>query len=194
MPFFEEIGHDNSVECWCDELQIFHNPNARNPLPEGAEASGAIQRRAVILDPTIMGFGITVFAYVRLKAHDEATLEAPERAACDRAEIVDCFSMSGDFDYSFRIVVQSIDDYERFLVPKEGASSSTRHLVGQFTLRPQMHQEDDQIADMSFGILRSDLRPRMTIVGMSALHAFMNRSQKHRWLLAVFRRRTETPA
>lgn len=115
MPFFEEIGHDNSVECWCDELQIFHNPNARNPLPEGAEASGAIQRRAVILDPTIMGFGITVFAYVRLKAHDEATLEAPERAACDRAEIVDCFSMSGDFDYSFRIVVQSIDDYERFL-------------------------------------------------------------------------------
>ena len=79
------------------------------------EESGAIRERVVILDPRIMGLGITVFANIRLKEHDEETLEAFEQAARDRAEIVDCFSMSGESDYIFRVVVASIDQYEQFL-------------------------------------------------------------------------------
>jgi Lrp/AsnC family transcriptional regulator len=79
------------------------------------EASGAIRERVVILDPQIMGLGISVFANVRLRAHDENTLEAFEQAACSRAEIVDCFSMSGESDYIFRVIVESIDQYEHFL-------------------------------------------------------------------------------
>jgi hypothetical protein len=38
LPFSEEISTDDYVEYWSDELQIFHNPNARNPLPEGTFA------------------------------------------------------------------------------------------------------------------------------------------------------------
>jgi Lrp/AsnC family transcriptional regulator len=79
------------------------------------EASGAIQQRAVILDPKVMGIDISVFANVRLKAHDEETLEAFERTACERDEIVDCFSMSGESDYILRIAVKSIEEYEHFL-------------------------------------------------------------------------------
>ena len=79
------------------------------------EASGAIMERAVILDPRTMGLDITVFANIRLKAHDEETLLAFEQAAHDRQEIADCFSMSGESDYILRIIISSIDDYERFL-------------------------------------------------------------------------------
>jgi len=79
------------------------------------ETSGAIRGRAVILDQKMLGLGITVIANVRLKAHDEETLEALEKAACDRPEILDCFSMSGESDYLFRLVVKDIDEYEHFL-------------------------------------------------------------------------------
>ena len=79
------------------------------------EESGAISKRAVILDPKIMGLHITVFANVRLRAHDEETLLAFEQAARDRREIVDCYSMSGESDYVLRIVVHDIEEYERFL-------------------------------------------------------------------------------
>ncbi len=34
LLFSEEIGSDDYVEYWSDELQIFHNPNALNPLSE----------------------------------------------------------------------------------------------------------------------------------------------------------------
>jgi Lrp/AsnC family transcriptional regulator len=79
------------------------------------EENGAIQERVVILDPKIMGLDISVFANIRLRAHDEETLEAFEQAARDRPEIMDCFSMSGESDYIFRVVVRSIDQYEQFL-------------------------------------------------------------------------------
>ena len=79
------------------------------------EESGAIRGRAVLLDPAVMGLTVNVLANIKLKAHDEATLEAFEQAARDRPEIVDCFTMGGDSDYSVRIVVRSLDEYERLL-------------------------------------------------------------------------------
>lgn len=33
MSFQEEVGDQNYTEFWSDELQIFHNPNAKYPLP-----------------------------------------------------------------------------------------------------------------------------------------------------------------
>ncbi len=79
------------------------------------EASGAIAERAVILDPRMLGLDITVFASLRLRMHDEDTLLALEQAARDQPEVLDCFSMSGESDYILRIVVPSIEHYERFL-------------------------------------------------------------------------------
>jgi len=79
------------------------------------EETGAIKGRAVLLDPAVMGLGVNVLANIRLRAHDEATLEAFEQAARDRPEIVECFTMGGESDYAVRIVIGSIDDYERLL-------------------------------------------------------------------------------
>ena len=79
------------------------------------EDSGAIRERVVILDPAIMGLNVHVLANIRLKAHDEDTLNAFEKAARDRAEIVECFIMGGESDYAVRIVVGSIEEYEHLL-------------------------------------------------------------------------------
>jgi len=95
------------------EVGLSHTPCWRRL--KQLETSGAIRGRAVILDQKALGLGITVIASVRLKAHDEETLEALEKAACDRPEILDCFSMSGESDYLFRLVVKDIDEYEHFL-------------------------------------------------------------------------------
>ena len=79
------------------------------------EETGAIRERAVILDPDVMGLSVTVLANIRLKAHDEDTLNAFEQAAQERPEIVECFSMGGESDYAVRMVVGSIDAYEHLL-------------------------------------------------------------------------------
>lgn len=76
---------------------------------------GYISGRAVLLDAGKLGLTVNVFAYIRLKHHDEDTLESLEREVQNHAEIVECFSMSGDSDYVLRIMVRSVEDYEKFL-------------------------------------------------------------------------------
>ena len=112
LRLLQEVPGISAVEL-AQKVGLSHTPCWRRV--KQLEASGAIMERAVILDPRIMGFAITVFANLRLKAHDEETLVALEQAARDRQEIADCFSMSGESDYILRIVVPSIENYEVFL-------------------------------------------------------------------------------
>lgn len=75
---------------------------------------GYISGRAVLLDAGRLGLTVNVFAYIRLKHHDEETLESLEQEVHQHPEIVECFSLSGDSDYVLRIMVRSVEDYEKF--------------------------------------------------------------------------------
>jgi Lrp/AsnC family transcriptional regulator len=65
---------DISVADLAKEIGLSHTPCWRRV--KQLEESGAIQERAVILNPDVMGLSVNVLANIRLKAHDEETLEA----------------------------------------------------------------------------------------------------------------------
>ena len=79
------------------------------------EADGVIMGKVTLLNPKVLNLGVTVHAYLIIKNHDEASLNAFESAVADVNEIVECYSTSGDKDYLLKIVVDSVDHYERFL-------------------------------------------------------------------------------
>ncbi|MEX1033461.1 MAG: Lrp/AsnC family transcriptional regulator [Cellvibrionaceae bacterium] len=79
------------------------------------EAEGVILGRVTLLNSKILNLGVTVHAYLIIKSHDEESLNAFESAVSDVDEIVECYSTSGDKDYLLKIVVDSVDHYERFL-------------------------------------------------------------------------------
>jgi len=102
-----------SVHELADRINLSHTPCWRRL--KRLESKGVIRGRAVLLDAAALNLPITVFAEVKLKQHDEETLGKLEDAVEGRPEIVECFSMSGDRDYIFRIVMQSVEQYEQFL-------------------------------------------------------------------------------
>ena len=102
-----------SVQELAERVGLSHTPCWRRL--KKLEADGVIKGRAVILDPEALGLSITVFAHIKVKQHDEDTLEVFERSARERPEIVECFSMSGDSDFLLRIVTGSVAEYEQFL-------------------------------------------------------------------------------
>jgi Lrp/AsnC family transcriptional regulator len=104
---------DLSVLELSERVGLSHSPCWRRL--KRLEADGVIRERAVLLDAAALGLTVNVFAHLKLRQHDEATLEALESAARGRPEIVECFSMSGESDYILRIVIGNIGDYERFL-------------------------------------------------------------------------------
>jgi Lrp/AsnC family transcriptional regulator len=102
-----------SVQELAERINLSHTPCWRRL--KRLESIGVIRGRAVILDAVALNLPITVFAEIKLKQHDEDTLEELEHAVERCREIVECFSMSGDRDYIFRVVIESVEHYERFL-------------------------------------------------------------------------------
>ena len=63
-----------------------------------------------------IGRGVNVICHIRIKNHSAETTESFENFVATRDEIIECYSMSGDWDYLLRILVADVDDYNQFLM------------------------------------------------------------------------------
>ncbi|MGY6553914.1 MAG: Lrp/AsnC family transcriptional regulator [Wenzhouxiangella sp.] len=79
------------------------------------EKSGIIRGYAAIVDSRAYGLAITAFVRLRLERHDETTVNNFERAVGQMEEVLECHVMTGQTDYQLRVVVASLEDYERFI-------------------------------------------------------------------------------
>ncbi len=79
------------------------------------EAEGVIRGKVTLLDPKLLNLGVTVHAYITIKHHDAASLEAFENMILAIPEVVECYSTSGEKDYVLRVVVESVEHYERLM-------------------------------------------------------------------------------
>ena len=79
------------------------------------EKAGVISKYAAILDQTVVELSISVFVQVTLERQVESALETFERLIRERAEVLECYLMTGDADYLLRIVVPDVAAYEQFL-------------------------------------------------------------------------------
>lgn len=77
------------------------------------DEQGYIRGRVALLDRRKMNVGITVFVGVRTGRHSRDWMEKFIKAVNDTPEIVEAHRLSGDTDYLLRIVVPSIEEYDR---------------------------------------------------------------------------------
>ncbi len=77
------------------------------------QESGLLKGRVWLLDPEKAELDVSIFVFVRLDTHSAEVLERFEAATKTIPEILQCYTMSGEFDYLLRVVVPSVRDYER---------------------------------------------------------------------------------
>ncbi len=80
------------------------------------EEAGVIARYVTLLNPEALGLSISIFTNVTLDKQIEPALEAFQKAVRKRPEVMECYLMTGDFDYLLRVVVADLGAYERFLL------------------------------------------------------------------------------
>lgn len=94
------------------------------------ENSGILRQTVRLIDPHSLGYGVNVLCNIRVRSHAREVRRGFEQFVADRPEILECFSMSGDWDYLLRVVATDVSDYERFLMhillehPAVGSASS----------------------------------------------------------------------
>ena len=79
------------------------------------EEAGIVLGRALLLNTEALGYTISVFAHIKLKSHEEESLNRFEDSVGEHPQIVECFSMSGESDYTLRVLARDVGDYEHFL-------------------------------------------------------------------------------
>lgn len=96
-----------------DQVGLSPTPCARRIRK--LEADGVITGYAAKIDENQMGFGFSVFVSVRLDQQVDDRLKSFEAEVGLFPEVVDCWLMTGSFDYLLRIAVRDLNEFEAFL-------------------------------------------------------------------------------
>ncbi|WBU52353.1 Lrp/AsnC family transcriptional regulator [Paracoccus sp. SCSIO 75233] len=99
------------------------------------EESGIISGYHARVDPGASGFGITVFVFVELERQHVDALKGFQRAVAGFAEVVTGTLMTGSQDFVLEVVVESLDEYERFLQNRLLKLEGIRAVRSRFALR-----------------------------------------------------------
>ncbi len=77
------------------------------------EQAGYIEGYVAILDQKRLGRSGTVFVHIALRREEQSELAAFEQAVQRIPEIMECYLMTGEFDYILKLVVADMADFER---------------------------------------------------------------------------------
>jgi DNA-binding Lrp family transcriptional regulator len=78
------------------------------------EESGIIEGYTARINQQRAGCPVNVFVNITLDRQDEVDLRKFEEAIRKIPEVMECYLMTGDYDYTLRVVVADTADYERF--------------------------------------------------------------------------------
>jgi Lrp/AsnC family transcriptional regulator len=87
------------------------------------EAAGIITGRVALIDPTLIGIGLTVFVEIEAAEHTPEWREAFRAAVEVLPEVVEVHRMAGEVDYLLKVAVPDMDAYDSFYL------NLTRHLA-----------------------------------------------------------------
>ena len=82
------------------------------------EGSGVIKQYATLVDPAKVGKNLTVICYVSLREHTKNAGLKFIKAINEMNEIVECYNISGEFDFMLKVMAEDMNTYYNFHVNK----------------------------------------------------------------------------
>lgn len=107
------------------------------------EDTGVILRYATLVDHSKVKKGLMAICYVSLKEHNKRSGAKFIRTIHELPEIVECYIISGEFDFLLKVAVDNMDDYYDFHVNKLGQVENIGHVQSTFVMGviKQTHQQ-----------------------------------------------------
>jgi Lrp/AsnC family transcriptional regulator, leucine-responsive regulatory protein len=82
------------------------------------EALGFIQRYVALLDRDRLGYDLMCFITVSLRMHQPDEVQRFRSIVTEMPEVLECYHITGDYDYILKVVVQNRQDLQRFLMDR----------------------------------------------------------------------------
>ena len=82
------------------------------------ERDGVIDKYVALVNKSKIGKGFVVFCHIKLIQHKKEFLTKFESEVGKLDEVLECFHVSGDYDYILKVCVENMDAYREFMVTK----------------------------------------------------------------------------
>ncbi len=82
------------------------------------EDEGYILRYVALLNKDLIGKHLTAFTTVQLKEHSAAALRGFEKEVIRFPEVMECYHLTGQFDFLLKIAIKDMVEYNGFLMNK----------------------------------------------------------------------------
>jgi DNA-binding Lrp family transcriptional regulator len=99
------------------------------------EKDNVLGKAVRLADAEALGRAVNVLCQVRMTKQTMEARSDFEEFIRSREEIVECYAMSGEWDYLLRIAVRDVADYDRFVMRGVLAHPSVASAASNFALR-----------------------------------------------------------
>lgn len=82
------------------------------------ETRGVIRRYVALVDRDAIGNHLLAFTIVKVKEHSKTALRGFEREAVKFAEVMECYHLTGQFDFLLKVASHDMKEYNAFLMDR----------------------------------------------------------------------------
>lgn len=98
------------------------------------EQSGVIKQYATLVDPGKVKKGLMVICYVSLKQHNKIAGAKFIKSIQELDEVIECYNISGEFDFMLKVVAENMNAYYDFHVNKLSQAENIGHVQSVFVM------------------------------------------------------------
>ncbi len=122
-----------STRILADKLHI-SQPTCLRRIKELRDA-GVISAEVAMVDPFALGYGMLAFLEISLTNQSDEYMREFEACMNKEAEVMQCYFVSGEYDYFLAIHVIDMDAYYQFVRRVISGSGNVRHFHSRFPMK-----------------------------------------------------------
>jgi Lrp/AsnC family transcriptional regulator, leucine-responsive regulatory protein len=132
LAILQEDGRRRNTEL-ADAINMTPAPCLRRV--KELEESGVIRKYVALVEPRLVGLNLTALIEVKLVSQTQPRLESFERAVSKLPNVLECFLVTGDWDYVLKVVVGDLDEYQKFLVTQLTSLRDVQNLKSTIVMK-----------------------------------------------------------
>ena len=109
------LQHDAQLTAKEIADKINKSPSAIAARINKLQSNGIIRKYVVLIDKTRVAKSLTAITNVQLKEHAQSALANFEREACKFPEVMECYHLTGEYDFLLKVAIADMNEYNLFL-------------------------------------------------------------------------------
>ena len=122
-----------SNACLAETVGLSESPCFRRV--KQLESAGVIKGYVALVDQRLVGLDIT--AFVQVTMNDQTSYDLEQFTACvlEEDHIIECYAMSGSYDYLMKVVAANMDDFSELAMEKLLKLPGVKTIESSFNLK-----------------------------------------------------------